>query len=55
MSNYLFVLLLLSCQDGDIDDPAHDNLQPKKVAMEVLVHQVSIDQYETPDPDLHAS
>ncbi|MDX9747586.1 MAG: hypothetical protein RBT57_03700 [Paludibacter sp.] len=51
---YLCLMLHLSCQEADVNDVDATVTLPG-LALEVLIHQVSIDQYEEPDPEIHAA
>ena len=51
---YLCLMLHFSCQEADMNDVAGTVNLPE-IALEVLIHQVSIDQYEEPDPVIHAA
>lgn len=51
---YLCLILNLSCQEADVKDVGGTVTLPG-LALEVLIHQVSIDQYEEPDPVIHAA
>lgn len=51
---YLCLMLHLSCQEADVNDVSSTVNLPE-IALEFLIHQVSIDQYEEPDPVIHAA
>ena len=50
---FVFLLILhLSCQNDEMVDPTAE-LHTRLVAVELSVHQTTVNQYEIPDPEIH--